>query len=206
MLAHVFHEIHWSTFLKHQNNILAPQQSQAQGSVVFLPMSMLLMYSNSAHLSTLKRQNLKFICLAMCWGHCTESWHHWRADYWSAHKTEDKRWETHFQCISQHINTRVPDLDLHQGLFHLRRKLYTPTLGMLPRYKQSVCVRVWEPGRSWVLCICLCCFTWTAAVWSVTGASWTYCTWMSGGREEPSTAVAPPSADATAISWAPRST
>lgn len=49
-------------------------------------------------------------------------------------------------------------------------------------------------------------FTWTAAVWSATGASWTYWTWMSGGSAEPSTVVVAPSADATAISWAPRST
>lgn len=143
----------------------------------------------------------------MCWGHWTESWRYRRTDYWSAHKTEDKRWETHFSCISQHINMRVPDLDLHHGLFHLRRKLYTPPLGTLPRYKQAVCVRVYESLEEVEFCAyACCCFTWTAAVWSVTGASWTYCTWMSGGREEPSTAVAPPSADATAISWAPRST
>ena len=55
---------------------------------------------------------------------------------------------------------------------------------------------------------CLCAFlTCTVAVCSLTEASCTYCTWMSlACRGEPSTVVALPSADATAISWAPRST
>lgn len=142
----------------------------------------------------------------MSLGHCTESWHHWRTDYWSAHKTGDKRWETHFSCISQHINTHVPDLDLHLGSVSPQTiAVYSHSWNAITLQTICLCTCIWEPG-SWVLCIYLCCFTWTAAVWSVTGASWTYCTWMSGGREEPSTAVAPPSADATAISWAPRST
>lgn len=49
--------------------------------------------------------------------------------------------------------------------------------------------------------------TWAAAVWSVTGASWTYWTWMSlPWSGEPSTPVAAGSEEATAISWAPWST
>lgn len=44
-------------------------------------------------------------------------------------------------------------------------------------------------------------------VWSVTGASWTYWTWMSlPWRGEPSTPPAVGSEEATAISWAPCST
>lgn len=46
--------------------------------------------------------------------------------------------------------------------------------------------------------------TCTAAVCSATGASWTYCTWMSlACSEEPSTPAAAASAEATAISCAP---
>lgn len=49
--------------------------------------------------------------------------------------------------------------------------------------------------------------TWAAVVWSVTGASWTYWTWMSlPWSGEPSTPVAAGSEEATAISWAPWST
>lgn len=49
--------------------------------------------------------------------------------------------------------------------------------------------------------------TCTVAVWSVTGANWTYCTWMSlPCRGEASTPVAPGSAEATAMSCGPLTT
>lgn len=100
----------------------------------------------------------------------------------------------------------VTDLDKH-GICFTSNREESCILQYLERYPVRddlcLCPRV-RPTRMCVLCVCI--FTCTAAVWSVTGASWTYCTWMSGGREEPSTVVADPSADVTAISWAPRST